>query len=131
MLGFVNAQHEETAPHASQLVISRLVCSLAGKREKVMISTGTRVHQAYGREETVEEFRCNYGLNPAYRDQFSDGLLREAGVDSDGECRIVELANHPFFVGTLFLPQLSSSATNPHPLIVAYVKAAHYSHADR
>jgi CTP synthase (UTP-ammonia lyase) len=85
---------------------------------------GTLTRQAYGKEETVEEFRCNYGLNPAYRDQFGGGMLVVAGIDLDGEFRIVELTDHRYFVATLFLPQLSSSPDVPHPLILAYLKAA-------
>jgi len=78
----------------------------------------------YGEEEIVEEFRCNYGLNPEYRDIIGAGGLKVAGVDSDGQVRIVELSGHRFFIATLFLPQLSSSFDMPHRLIVAYLKAA-------
>jgi CTP synthase (UTP-ammonia lyase) len=45
-------------------------------------------------------------------------------VDADGEARIIELPAHRFFIGTLFLPQHLSTATRPHPLVVAYVAAA-------
>ena len=85
---------------------------------------GTLAHRAYAKEETVEEFRCNYGLNLEYREQFAMSALQVVGVDPSGECRIVELPGHRFFIGTLFLPQLSSSPAAPHPLIVAYLKAA-------
>lgn len=85
---------------------------------------GTLARQVYGKEETVEEFRCNYGLDLEYRDKVGSGGLKIAGVDSNGEVRIVELPNHRFFIATLFLPQLSSSSNMPHPLIVAYMKAA-------
>ena len=46
------------------------------------------------------------------------------GVDQDGEARVLELPDHRFFVATLFVPQLSSSPGSPHPLIVAYLRAA-------
>jgi CTP synthase (UTP-ammonia lyase) len=105
-------------------VISKLTCSLAGKSELVRIMPGTLTRQAYGREETIEEFRCNYGLNPAYREQFGAGALKVSGIDLGGEFRIVELPDHCYFVATLFLPQLSSSPDVPHPLILAYLKAA-------
>ena len=86
---------------------------------------GTLAHQAYGKPEVTEQFRCNYGLNPVYREQISQGdLLKVAGTDPEGEIRIVELSNHRFFLATLFVPQLSSSPDMPHPLIVAYLKAA-------
>lgn len=85
---------------------------------------GSLVHQIYQNEEVAEEFRCNYGLNPKYRDEISRGGIRVAGIDFEGEVRIVELADHRFFIATLFLPQLSSSTETPHPIIMAYLKAA-------
>ena len=57
-------------------------------------------------------------------DRIAAAGLNVAGLDSSGEVRIVELPNHPFFVATLSLPQLSSGPGAPHPLVVAYLKAA-------
>jgi CTP synthase (UTP-ammonia lyase) len=105
-------------------LISRLECSIAGQTRTVRITPGTTTVRAYGREEAEEAFRCNFGLNSKYRAQILGGPLRVAGVDDDGEVRIVELVNHPFFIATLFLPQLSSTLAAPHPLIVAYLRAA-------
>jgi CTP synthase (UTP-ammonia lyase) len=124
MLGIHNAEHEETAPDAPTLVVSKLACSLVGLIQQVRIMPGTLAHRVYGKGRVWEQFRCHYGLNPAYRDQMSTGELRVAGVDSDGEVRIVELSNHRFFLAILFVPQLSSSPDRPHPLIVAYLSAA-------
>ena len=124
MLGIDGAEHEETAPRASRLVISKLACSLAGTSQAVRIVPGTLAHQAYGKGEVTEQFRCSYGVNPVYRDTIEDGALKVAGLGPDGEVRIVELSGHRFFIATLFLPQLSSSAESPHTLIVAYLKAA-------
>jgi CTP synthase (UTP-ammonia lyase) len=113
------------------LVISKLACSLAGTSQPVRIVPGTLVHRAYGRAEVVEQFRCSYGVNPAYRGAIEGGALRVAGVCPDGEVRIVELSGHRFFIATLFLPQLSSSAGAPHPLIVSYLKAATFTFLQR
>ncbi len=124
MLGIEDAEHAETAPDASRLVISKLVCSLVGKKEMVRIMPGTTAFWAYGNAETLEEFRCNYGLNPAFRELFEGGSLQVSGQDPDGQVRIVEMPDRRFFVGTLFLPQLSSSPSAPHPLILGYLKAA-------
>jgi len=124
VLGIRDAEHEETTPDASNLVISKLCCSLVGQAQTIKIVRGTLAHRAYGKDETVEEFRCNYGLNPEYRDKIGIGGLTVAGVDSNGEVRIVELPDHRFFMATLFLPQLSSSFDMPHCLVVAYLKAA-------
>jgi CTP synthase (UTP-ammonia lyase) len=59
------------------------------------------------------------------------GPLKIAGVDDGRNVRIVELSDHRFFIATLFMPQFSSSPDRPHPLILAFVKAAaeiHTSH---
>ena len=113
------------------LLISRLECSIAGQTRTVRITPGTRTARAYGREEAQEAFRCNFGLNPRYREKILSEPLRVAGVDDDGEVRVVELANHRFFVATLFLPPLSSTPAAPHPLVVAYLRAAAAFHAAR
>jgi CTP synthase (UTP-ammonia lyase) len=47
-----------------------------------------------------------------------------SGTDSDDEPRIIELPSHPFFVGTLFVPQTSSTPENPHPILMAFMTAA-------
>ncbi len=120
----MNAEHEETAPRAPVLVINRLTHSLAGQTQAIRLTPGSRVHRAYGQGEVTERFQCNFGLNPAYRERIAGGKMLAAGVDLQGEVRIVELADHPFYVATLFLPQVSSAPEQPHPLIVAYLQAA-------
>jgi CTP synthase (UTP-ammonia lyase) len=90
----------------------------------VRLSPGTIAARAYGSQESAEEFRCNFGLNPEYREQVEKGGLQVTGLDENGEVRIVELRGHPFFVATLFLPQLSSRPGGPHPLILAFLKVA-------
>lgn len=80
--------------------------------------------QIYGQDAVSEQFACNYGLNPLYRNVFEGSALRVAGLGPDGEVRLVELPGHPFYAATLFLPQVRSSPGAPHPLIVAYLQAA-------
>jgi CTP synthase (UTP-ammonia lyase) len=46
------------------------------------------------------------------------------GADAEGDVRVVELPVHPFYIGTLFVPQLQSRLERPHPLITAFVRAA-------
>jgi CTP synthase (UTP-ammonia lyase) len=104
--------------------VSRLACSLVGLTEVVRISPNTIAHRAYGRLEATEQFRCNYGLNQNYLPQFSKGSLTVTGTDTAGEVRIVELPGHPFFVATLFLPQLLSHPGAPHPLVLTFLAAA-------
>jgi len=124
VLGIEDAEHEETAPGAPTLFISKLACSLVGQTQTIKVTPGSRAHQAYGQQEVTEQFYCNYGLNPRFRDKVEKGKLDITGVDPGGEIRIVELSDHRFYVATLFLPQVSSSRETPHPLIVAYLRAA-------
>jgi CTP synthase (UTP-ammonia lyase) len=129
--GIQDAEHAETAPHALHLVITQLACSLVGQTQKVTLTPGTRAYQAYGCEAAMESFRCSYGLNPAYRDKLAAGALQVVGVGPAGDAMIVELGDHRFFLATLFVPQLSSIAEQPHPLIVAYLRAALLFQASR
>ncbi len=105
-------------------MISKLACSLVDKTQPIKILTGSLVHQAYGQDEVTEEFVCNYGLNPKFRDTIEKGPLKIVGVDLDGEVRAVEVSDHPFYVGTLYQPQISSAPDSPHPIFVAYLRAA-------
>jgi CTP synthase (UTP-ammonia lyase) len=113
------------------LLISRLECVIAGQAQTIRLTPGTLTARGYGRGEAVEEFRCGFGLNPRYREKILSKPLRIAGVDKTGEVRAVELGNHPFFVATLFLPQLSSTPAAPHPLLVAFLRAAGAFHGVR
>jgi CTP synthase (UTP-ammonia lyase) len=123
-LGIVDAEHEESAPDAATLVISRLACSLVGTAQEIILSPGSLVASIYAEPAVTEDFACNYGLNPAYQERLASGDLQPAGYDAEGDLRLVELRGHPFFVATLFLPQLRSWPGRPHPLIAAFLAAA-------
>jgi hypothetical protein len=124
VLGIEDAEHEESAPTAPTLLVSKLADSLVGKTQKIKILAGSLVQRAYGRDEVSEQFACNYGLNPQFQDKVAKGQLKITGVDLYGEVRVFEVLDHPFYVATLFLPQISSAPGSPHPLIVAYLRAA-------
>ena len=124
MLGIRYADFEETAPASATLLITRLVCSLTGIEQEVYLTPNTTVFSAYEKDSVTEKFACNYGLNEAYRSDIIRENLSIVGKDNNGNARIVELKSHPFFIATLFLPQLSSKPTDPHPLIISFLKAA-------
>ncbi len=105
------------------MVITALACSLVGQEEPVTIVPGTRAATLYGAEEVTEAYYCNYGVNPEYHRLLEAGGMVISGVGGQGEVRIVELPIHPFFVATLFLPQVRSTAESPHPLITGYAAA--------
>jgi CTP synthase (UTP-ammonia lyase) len=107
-------------------VISKLTCSLVGTTQTITLVPGTLAHGAYGKTAVMEQFACNYGLNPVYREDISAAGLQVTGLDPTGEVRIVELGAHRFFMATLFLPQVASGPDRPHPLIMAYLQAAQH-----
>ena len=105
-------------------MVSALSCSLAGQTHRVLVLPGSRAAALYGDGEVIEDFFCNYGLNPTYRAPLEEAGLRVTGVDEDGEVRLVELEDHPFFVATLFCFQTRSCPDRPHPLVEGFVEAA-------
>lgn len=124
VLGFTDAAHAESDPDASTLFVSKLACSLLGKTMRVHIDPASRAYTMYRRTVVEEQYYCQFGLNPQYQATIHDGGLRVVGIDDDQEARIVELPEHPFFMGTLFVPPLTSTPEQPHPLILAYLQAA-------
>jgi CTP synthase (UTP-ammonia lyase) len=124
VLGITDAEHEESSPGASTLFVSRLSCSLVGKTQEIEIAQNSIAQRAYGKQKVMEQFFCNFGLNPAFRKDVEKGRLKITGVDSEGEVRVVELPGHPFYVATLFLPQVASGPDRPHPLVLSFLKAA-------
>jgi CTP synthase (UTP-ammonia lyase) len=123
-MGIEDAGFEEINPALINPFISRLTGSLAGKTQKIYITPGSSASQIYAANDAEERFNCGYGLNDSYQDEMSKGGLKITGWDAGGEARIVELPNHRFFLATLFLPQLASSPAKPHPLILAFLRAA-------
>ena len=131
--GLPAVENAEVTPYAGEQLIVPLECSLKGHEEAVMIVPGTRAAQISGPGRRTERYHCDYGLNAAYLDRLSEGGLRFSGFDDGGRVRIAELPGHPFFVGTLFQPELHGDGSQPHPIIVALAAAAaeHAAAADR
>ena len=86
---------------------------------------------AYGQSEIQERHRHRWELNNLYADQLTSAGLKISGVNPDsGLAEIVELTDHPWFVGVQFHPELKSTVETPHPLFVAFVAAALRHHAE-
>ncbi|MPZ15017.1 MAG: hypothetical protein GEU73_11440 [Chloroflexi bacterium] len=84
---------------------------------------GTHAAKLYRTPEVVEPFLCNYGVNPDFQPALEDGGLVVSGLGTEGEVRIVELPDHPFFVATFFVPQIHSTYADPHPILKGYAAA--------
>ena len=123
VLGIEYAQSEENDPNASSLFISLLDCSLAGREMKLTFTEGSKIAVIYESLTADEEYYCNFGVNPEYVPLLKSQSLQVTGSDSEGEMRVIEETEHPFFIGTLFVPQTRSTPKTPHPLVTAFVKA--------
>ncbi len=123
VLGFKDAQHAEYDPYSSDLFISALTCSLAGREMNLNFIEGSQVAKIYGENSAIEEYYCNFGVNPEKIELLKSGSLQITGSDVEGEIRVIELPNHPFFLATLFVPQARSTASRPHPLVSAFLTA--------
>ena len=111
-------------PNSPNLFVRPLSCSLVGKKMQVSVEPNSLAQAAYGRTEAEEVYRCDFGLDPERHALMEEGGLCISGTDATGEARILEFPEHPFFVATLFVPQLNSSADEPHPLVAAFLEAA-------
>ena len=123
-LGFRDARHAEYDPYASTLFISELECALAGRTLKLEFTPGSRVAAIYAALTAKERYYCNFGINPDCVEVLEEGPMQFTGRDPDGELRVMELPGHPFFMGTLYVPQARSTEARPHPLVTAFLEAA-------
>ena len=82
-------------------------------------------YAAYGEENIFERHRHRYEFNNLYRDKFAESGMRIGGVNPDRDLvEIIELPNHPWFVGVQYHPELKSRPNRPHPLFREFVAAA-------
>jgi CTP synthase (UTP-ammonia lyase) len=124
VLGIIDAEHAETNPYASKLVINPLTCSLKGQTLEIeIIEKESLVYSIFNTNTITENYYCNFGLNPEYQQQIHQAGFSMVASDKHKEARIVELNNHPFFIGTLFVPQANSSIEKPHPIVTALLNA--------
>ncbi|MCU0618563.1 MAG: CTP synthase [Gemmatimonadaceae bacterium] len=95
-----------------------------------VLQPGTRAAGAYGATEVSERHRHRYEVANQYRDLFVEKGLLTCGLSPDGSLvEIIELADHPWFVGCQFHPELQSRPLAPHPLFAGFVGAAVREHA--
>ncbi len=90
-----------------------------------MLAADSRTRALYGADEIAERHRHRYEFNNLFREEFSGGALRIAGTSPDGRLvEILEMADHPFFIGCQFHPEFKSQPASPHPLFAGLVEAA-------
>jgi len=90
-----------------------------------VLTKGTRTHQVYGKGKVSERHRHRYEFNNKYLTKYEEEGMIASGINPDTNLvEIIELKNHPWFIGTQFHPEYKSTVENPHPLFVKFVKAA-------
>ena len=135
VLGYENAHSTEVSPLTTHPVIDLMAdqinnldniggtLRLGGYACK--LQNGTRAYEAYGKEEIRERHRHRYEFNNKYRDEIEKAGLKVAGVNEERDLvEIVELENHPWFVGVQFHPEFTSRPDEPNPIFKAFIKAS-------
>jgi CTP synthase len=89
------------------------------------LKPGSKVSQIYGASDIQERHRHRYEVNTAYQAKLEEKGVRFSGMSPDGVLpEIIELENHPWFVGVQFHPELKSKPFDPHPLFASFIEAA-------
>ncbi|HSE97537.1 MAG TPA: CTP synthase, partial [Blastocatellia bacterium] len=92
------------------------------------LKEGSLAEKVYGRREISERHRHRYEFNPRYEEELSRHGLIFSGKSPDGKfIEIIELPDHPWFLGCQFHPEFKSKPLNPHPLFASFIRAA-YEH---
>jgi len=90
-----------------------------------VLEAGSLVADIYGRTEISERHRHRYEVNVAYRDALEQVGVKVSGLSPDGKLpEIVEIPDHPWFIGVQFHPELKSRPFEPHPLFASFIAAA-------
>ena len=129
-----DSHSSEFAPECDNAVISLMesqqhVTDMGGTMRlgayPCRLARGSRAAEVYGVPEVSERHRHRYEVSNRYRDLFVQHGMRLSGLSPDGQLvEIIELQNHPWFIGCQFHPELQSRPTRPHPLFAGFVAAA-------
>ena len=134
VLGYADAHSVEIMPNTTHPVINMMeeqknIANMGGTMRlgayPCKLEKGTKAFEIYGNENISERHRHRYEFNNEYLEQFKAAGMIPSGYNPDTNLvEIVEIPTHPFFVGAQFHPEYKSTVMNPHPLFVAFVKAA-------
>ncbi len=96
------------------------------------LTPGSLAHQIYGKDEIVERHRHRYEVNNALLPQITAAGLVVSGISEESQLvEMIELPDHPWFVGCQFHPEFTSSPRDGHPLFTSFITAANAQHARR
>jgi CTP synthase len=90
-----------------------------------IIKENSLAHSIYGTTEIFERHRHRWEFNNKYLKQFENAGMIASGINPQSDLvEIMELTNHPFFIGVQYHPELKSTVENPQPVFVHFIKAA-------
>lgn len=134
VLGFEDANSTEMNSQTSHAVIDlmeeqKTITDKGGTMRlgswKCDLQEGSLAHQMYGKSQIEERHRHRFEFNGQFKDQLEKAGLKASGINPDtGLVEIIEIENHPFFIGVQYHPEYKSTVANPHPIFVGFVKAA-------
>lgn len=100
--------------------------------QQCKLAAGSHVRELYGMDSIVERHRHRYEFNNQFRDQLESAGLNLAGTSADDSLvEIIELSDHPWFVGVQFHPEFTSTPRDGHPLFSGYINAARLYNTSR
>ncbi|CAM4314287.1 CTP synthase [Gillisia limnaea] len=92
---------------------------------KCELTEGSKAQQIYGSSLIHERHRHRYEFNNKYKKEIEQAGLKCSGINPEtGLVEIIELENHPWFMGVQYHPEYKSTVANPHPLFISFIKAA-------
>jgi len=94
------------------------------KTDAIFIKPDSKVASLYQSDKVEEEYYCSFGVNPKYLSIYDNSDMTFTGKDDSGEPRILEISNHPFFIGTAYQPERSALKDRTHPIVVEFLKVA-------
>ncbi|MCW3080035.1 CTP synthase [Segetibacter sp.] len=134
VLGLEDAHSTEMDPHNNNPVINMMeeqkkITKMGGTMRlgsyPCELKEGSLAHEIYGTSEICERHRHRYEFNNDYLEQYENAGMVASGVNPEtGLVEIIELPNHPFFIGVQYHPELKSTVENPAPLFVHFISAA-------
>lgn len=134
VLGYKDAASIELVPDTTHPVIALMpdqegVTDIGGTLRlgayPCTIREGSLAHKLYGKIDISERHRHRYEVNNDYRDDLAGAGMLLSGISPDGRIvEMVEIPNHPFFIGTQAHPEFKSRPDEPHPLFTGFIKAA-------
>ena len=96
------------------------------------IDLSSKAYEVYGKQYISERHRHRWEFNNSFLPQFEQAGMKAVGKNpNSGLVEIVELPEHPFYIGAQFHPELKSTVENPHPLFVGFIKAAKEFQAEK